>query len=139
MTSIALNDNQHRGAAFRLAAADAVLFDIDGTLINSRDGVHYHAFHGALRHAWNIEDKIDKVPVHGNTDLGILRAVTERHAISPEAFAAGLSKARPPACNRKFVRRLPNCSAVCATPASCLALFPEICKTSAGPSCAPPA
>jgi phosphoglycolate phosphatase-like HAD superfamily hydrolase len=93
MTSIALNDNQHRGAAFRLAAADAVLFDIDGTLINSRDGVHYHAFHGALRRAWNIEDKIDNVPVHGNTDLGILRAVTERHAISADAFAAGLPKA----------------------------------------------
>jgi phosphoglycolate phosphatase-like HAD superfamily hydrolase len=93
MTSLALNDNHHRGADFRLAAADVVLFDIDGTLVNSRDGIHYHAFHGALRHAWNIEDKIDTVPVHGSTDIGILRAVAERHAISADDFAAGLPRA----------------------------------------------
>ena len=102
MTSIALNDN-HRGAAFRLASADAVLFDIDGTLINSRDGVHYHAFHTALRHGWNIEDRIDNVPVHGNTDIGILRYVANRHEVSPEAFAAGLPNAM--ACMRAEVAR----------------------------------
>jgi phosphoglycolate phosphatase-like HAD superfamily hydrolase len=93
MTSIAFNDDQRPGAAFRLAAADAVLFDIDGTLLNSFDGVHYQAFHAALREAWQIEDKIDNVPVHGNTDIGILRAVAERHAIAPQAFAAGLPRA----------------------------------------------
>ena len=103
MTSIALNDNHHRDAAFRLASADAVLFDIDGTLVNSRDGVHYHAFHAALRQAWNIEDRIDNVPVHGNTDIGILRYVADRHAISPEAFAAALPKAT--ACMRAEVAR----------------------------------
>jgi phosphoglycolate phosphatase-like HAD superfamily hydrolase len=93
MTSIALNDSHRRDAAFRLADADAVLFDIDGTLVNSRDGVHYHAFHAALRHAWNIEDRIDNVPVHGNTDIGILRFVAERNGISPDDFAAGLPEA----------------------------------------------
>ena len=34
---------------FRWDAADAYLFDIDGTLLNSRDGVHYNAFHNAVR------------------------------------------------------------------------------------------
>lgn len=103
MTTIALNDNHRRGGVFRLASADAVLFDIDGTLVNSRDGVHYHAFHAALRQTWNIEDKIDTVPVHGNTDIGILRAVAERHAISPETFDAGLPRAL--ACMRAEVER----------------------------------
>jgi len=93
MTSIALNDSHRHGAAFRLATADAVLFDIDGTLVNSRDAVHYNAFHAALRKAWNIEDKIDTVPVHGNTDIGILRAVAERHGISSEDFSQALPRA----------------------------------------------
>ena len=93
MTSIALNDSHRQGATFRLSAADAVLFDIDGTLVNSRDAVHYNAFHAALRKVWNIEDKIDTVPVHGNTDIGILRAVTERHGISADDFAAALPSA----------------------------------------------
>jgi phosphoglycolate phosphatase len=103
MTSIALNDNHRRDAAFRLAAADAVLFDIDGTLLNSRDGVHYHAFHAALKQTWNIEDRIDTVPVHGNTDIGILRAVAERHGISPGTFAAALPNAI--ACMRAEVEK----------------------------------
>lgn len=93
MTSIALNDSHRHGATFRLNAADAVLFDIDGTLVNSRDGVHYNAFHAALRQTWNIEDKIDTVPVHGNTDIGILRAVAERHGISGDDFRDALPRA----------------------------------------------
>jgi len=46
---------RQRGFAERiqLAAFDAYLFDIDGTLLNSRDAVHYEAFlnrdAGALR------------------------------------------------------------------------------------------
>jgi phosphoglycolate phosphatase len=103
MTTIALNDNHRHGPAFRLASADAVLFDIDGTLLNSRDGVHYHAFHAALWQVWNINDTIDYVPVHGNTDVGILRAVCERHHLSREDFASGLSEAM--ACMREEVAR----------------------------------
>ena len=66
---------------FQLLAFDAYLFDIDGTLLNSRDGVHYHAFLSALRTAYGCELKIDGVPVHGNTDIGILRAVTRQAGI----------------------------------------------------------
>ena len=63
---------------FRWDAADAYLFDIDGTLLNSRDPVHYFAFHHAVRDVFGLEAKIDGVPVHGNTDIGILRAVLRR-------------------------------------------------------------
>jgi len=63
---------------FRWDSADAYLFDIDGTLLNSRDAVHYFAFQHAMRKVLGIEASIEGVPVHGNTDIGILRAVLQR-------------------------------------------------------------
>jgi phosphoglycolate phosphatase-like HAD superfamily hydrolase len=65
-------------SGFRWDKASAYLFDIDGTLLNSRDSVHYFAFHHALREVFGLETKIDGVPVQGNTDVGILRAVLRR-------------------------------------------------------------
>jgi phosphoglycolate phosphatase len=72
--------------SFDWTQADAYLFDIDGTLLNTRDGVHYSAFRNALRAFFGIEGSIDGVPVHGNTDLAILRAVVERAGVNPEEF-----------------------------------------------------
>jgi phosphoglycolate phosphatase-like HAD superfamily hydrolase len=63
---------------WRWLEADAYIFDIDGTLLNSRDGVHYKAFRTVLREIFGIESDLSEVPVHGNTDVGILRAVFER-------------------------------------------------------------
>ncbi|MGI9102360.1 MAG: HAD family hydrolase [Terriglobales bacterium] len=71
---------------FNWSSADAYLFDIDGTLLNTRDGVHYYAFRNALRELFGIEGTIDGVPVHGNTDPGILRAVLERAGITGDEF-----------------------------------------------------
>jgi phosphoglycolate phosphatase len=76
-----------------LPTADAYLFDIDGTLLNSRDGVHYNAFHSAVRQVYGIDSKIDGVPVHGNTDLGILRAVARRAGLYDSAFEKKLPAA----------------------------------------------
>ncbi|MBV9608376.1 MAG: HAD family hydrolase [Acidobacteria bacterium] len=67
---------------FRWSAADAYLFDIDGTLLNSRDGVHYNAFNSAVNRYFGVSSKIDGVPVHGNTDPGIIRAVLEREGVA---------------------------------------------------------
>jgi phosphoglycolate phosphatase len=67
----------HVQAGFDWRAADAYLFDIDGTLLNSRDAVHYHAFHRAVEQIFGLDFRIDGVPVHGNTDVGILRAYLE--------------------------------------------------------------
>ena len=58
---------------------DAYLFDIDGTIANTRGGVHYNSFHTALREVYGCDGKIDPVPVHGNTDIGILRAALEHY------------------------------------------------------------
>jgi len=67
----------HVQPGFDWRAADAYLFDIDGTLLNSRDAVHYFAFHRAIEKVFGLDFRIDGVPVHGNTDVGILRAYLE--------------------------------------------------------------
>lgn len=78
----------HPGFAWESAAA--YLFDIDGTLLNSRDAVHYFAFRNAMREVLGIEAVIDGVPVHGNTDIGILRAVLRREGLPDETINASL-------------------------------------------------
>lgn len=52
---------------------DAYLFDIDGTLLNCKDAVHYFAFCDALSGVAGRPLNLDGVVAHGNTDEGILR------------------------------------------------------------------
>ncbi len=52
---------------------DVYLFDIDGTLLNCRDAVHYFAFCDALTTLAGRPVNLDGVVTHGNTDVGILR------------------------------------------------------------------
>ncbi len=78
---------------FSWRSADAYLFDIDGTLLNARDGVHYHAFHHAVQKLFGVNSHIDGVPVHGNTDIGILRAVLRREGLSDAEFEPRLPEA----------------------------------------------
>lgn len=77
---------------FRWDSADAFLFDIDGTLLNSRDAVHYFAFRTAIRDVLGIEVSIEGVPVHGNTDVGILRAVLQRAGLNDTAINTHMSQ-----------------------------------------------
>lgn len=72
---------------------DAYLFDIDGTLLNSRGRIHYYAFSAAMREVFGIEGSIDGVNWHGNTDINILRSALERYGVTAEQFAAKRSQA----------------------------------------------
>src|SRR5512146_3136470 len=78
---------------------DAYLFDIDGTLMNVRDGTHYNAFHNAVREIYGIDSRIDGVPVHGNTDIGILRAVARRAGLTDSEFESRLRNAVEHMCH----------------------------------------
>jgi phosphoglycolate phosphatase len=71
---------------FDFFSADAYLFDIDGTLLNTRDATHYFAFRKALKLVFGFDATIDGVPVHGNTDIGILRAVCHLRGIPDADF-----------------------------------------------------
>jgi phosphoglycolate phosphatase len=82
---------------FDFFQADAYLFDIDGTLLNTRDAIHYFAFRNALKQIFGFDATIDGVPVHGNTDIGILRAVCRLQGISDADFDAQL-----PTINRRM-------------------------------------
>jgi phosphoglycolate phosphatase len=74
-------------------AGSAYLFDIDGTLLNTRDGVHWNAFRKGLREVFGIESRLDTIAVHGNTDIGILRAVATQHGVEPATFEGRLGRA----------------------------------------------
>ena len=69
---------------------DAYLFDIDGTLLRSRDRIHFNSFAESIQHVMGMEISLSGVNLNGNTDTGILY----------EAFAlAGLpAQAWQPQC-----------------------------------------
>jgi phosphoglycolate phosphatase-like HAD superfamily hydrolase len=71
---------------FNWRAFDAYLFDIDGTLLNSRDAVHYEAFLTAMRENYGREVTLEGVTLHGSTDPLILLAALKRSGL-PEADA----------------------------------------------------
>lgn len=81
------------GNGFDWRSFDAYLFDIDGTLLNSHDRVHYAAFHTALERVYHCDGRIDNVPLHGNTDIGILRAAAQLCGIGGEQFEQSLPEA----------------------------------------------
>lgn len=51
----------------------AYLFDIDGTLLRSRDRVHFDCFARSVKHVMGHELNFEGVSVHGSTDTAILR------------------------------------------------------------------
>jgi phosphoglycolate phosphatase-like HAD superfamily hydrolase len=50
----------------------AYLFDIDGTILRSRDRIHYQSFFDSVRSVMGRELVLDGVILSGNTDPGIL-------------------------------------------------------------------
>lgn len=52
---------------------DVYLFDIDGTLLQCTDAVHYFAFCNVLESIVGHPMSLDGVVAHGNTDVGIVR------------------------------------------------------------------
>ena len=77
---------------FHWIAAEAYLFDIDGTLLNCRDPVHYRAFQQATRQVLGIEPSLEGLQLHGNTDIGILRAALAREGLADGALDSDLPR-----------------------------------------------
>jgi len=65
---------------------DAYLFDIDGTLLRSRDRVHMDSVASSVRHVMGIEVSLAGVALAGNTDTGILREACHQAGIAPEVL-----------------------------------------------------
>lgn len=78
---------------FRWDAADAYLFDIDGTLLLSKDRTHRYALHRAMQEVFRVETTIDGIAYHGKTDPGILRAALQRVGFSDVVINAKMTEA----------------------------------------------
>src|SRR5439155_15009184 len=81
-----------------LPEADAYIFDIDGTLLVTKDLVHWNALHQAMIEAYGVDTTIEGIPYHGKTDLSILRAALARAGISDQDFEAKLPLALDVVC-----------------------------------------
>jgi phosphoglycolate phosphatase len=79
-------------------AADAYFFDIDGTLLVTRDLVHWNGLHQAMLEVYGVDTTIEGIYYHGKTDVAILRAALTRCGVAAAAFDAGLDKARTAVC-----------------------------------------
>jgi len=51
---------------------NAYLFDIDGTLLRSRDRIHFNSFASSVQRITGFEVSMAGVPLHGSTDTAIL-------------------------------------------------------------------
>ena len=77
-------DLQRNG--FRWKESDAYLFDVDGTLLLSKDRTHRYALHRAMLDVYGVETTIDGIAYHGKTDVGILRAALERAGVTTDVI-----------------------------------------------------
>ena len=78
---------------------DAYLFDIDGTLMNCTDAVHYFAFCEALTAVAGRPLNLDGVVAHGNVDVGILRDAFHIADIPEEKWRPHLVEIRNSMCD----------------------------------------
>jgi phosphoglycolate phosphatase len=60
---------------------DAYLFDIDGTLLRSRDRVHFDSFASSVHRVTGFEITLGGILLHGNTDTAILREACHQAGI----------------------------------------------------------
>lgn len=80
----------HIQPGFEWDAQRAYLFDIDGTLLRSRDRVHYDSFFDSVRHVMGQELSLNGVTLHGNTDPGILRDAFLLSSIEDQQWRSSL-------------------------------------------------
>jgi phosphoglycolate phosphatase-like HAD superfamily hydrolase len=73
-------------SGFAWDAQDAYLFDIDGTLLRSRDRVHMDSLPASVRAVMGIEVTLEGVSLAGNTDTSILREACALAGVPPEVL-----------------------------------------------------
>jgi phosphoglycolate phosphatase-like HAD superfamily hydrolase len=89
---------------FDWRAFDAYMFDIDGTLLNSDDAVHYEAFLTAMQELYGRSVGLEGVAVQGSTDPIILLDALARAGISEADGRASLKAAMARMCSEVETR-----------------------------------
>ena len=67
---------------------DAYLFDIDGTLLRSRDRIHVDSFAACVQRVTGFEVTLAGIVLQGSTDTGILREACVQAGIPPKVLEA---------------------------------------------------
>jgi phosphoglycolate phosphatase-like HAD superfamily hydrolase len=65
---------------------DAYLFDIDGTLLRSRDRVHFDSFASSIQRVTGFEVTLSGILLHGSTDTAILREACHQAGVPAEVL-----------------------------------------------------
>ena len=73
---------------FQWDAQDAYLFDIDGTLLRSRDRVHVESFSSSVQRVTGFEVTLAGILLHGSTDTAILREACKQAGVPVELLEA---------------------------------------------------
>jgi phosphoglycolate phosphatase len=75
-------------AGFVWDEQDAYLFDIDGTLLRSRDRIHVDSFAACVQRVTGFEVTLAGIVLQGSTDTGILREACVQAGVPPEVLEA---------------------------------------------------
>ncbi len=67
---------------------DAYLFDIDGTLLRSRDRVHVDSFASSVHRVTGFEITLAGILLHGSTDTAILREACHQAGVPADLLEA---------------------------------------------------
>ena len=67
-------------------AQDAYLFDIDGTLLRSRDRIHVNSFVESVQRVTGFEVTLTGIVLQGSTDTGILREACNQAGIPAQVL-----------------------------------------------------
>ncbi len=67
-------------------AQDAYLFDIDGTLLRTRDRIHVDSVHHSVQRVTGFEVTLAGIVLHGATDTAILREACDQAGIPSDVL-----------------------------------------------------
>lgn len=84
---------------FEWDAQDAYLFDIDGTLLRSRDRIHVESFASSVQRVTGFEVTLAGIVLHGSTDTTILREACQQAGIPPEVLEEHTAAILEAMCN----------------------------------------
>ena len=84
---------------------DAYLFDIDGTLMRSRDRVHVESFFSSVHRVTGFEVTLAGIVLHGNTDTAILREACLQAAIPADVLEEHVDAIMQAMCHSVAQRR----------------------------------
>jgi phosphoglycolate phosphatase-like HAD superfamily hydrolase len=84
---------------------DAYLFDIDGTLLRSRDRVHFESFTSSVKRIMGFEVTLAGIVLHGSTDTALLREACRQAGIPAEVLEPQVDTILEAMCNSVAQRR----------------------------------